>query len=255
MIAITGRSQLFVEIIYILFPIILAVLHIYIGKLYWIHNIIPKERWLSLGSGVSITYVFLDILPELTQAQQEIEQTQLTAIVFLEHHVYILALVGLSLFYGLELLALRSRRRNREAGREDTTSVNVFWLHIGAFAIYNLLIGELFSHTEERSLVSAFLLFFALALHFLVNDDSLRSHHKKTYDRVGRWLLAGTLILGWTVGQYIELHGAAIASLWAFIAGGIILNTLKEEIPDRNESCFWAFSLGAAGYATLLLIV
>lgn len=243
-----------IQIIYLLFPIILAILHIYVGKFYWLHQIIPKRRWLSFGSGVSIAYVFLEILPELTQAQQEIEKTLLTIIGFLEHHVYILALIGLALFYGLELLALRSRRQNREENQKDVTSLHIFWLHIGVFAIYNLLIGELFSNTQEHGLVDTFFLFIAIALHFFVNDDSLREHHKHSYDRVGRWVLAGALFGGWAVGQAMEFHEAAIASLWAFIAGGIIFNTLKEEIPDRRDSCFWAFILGAAGYSTLLFL-
>lgn len=247
-----SAAPIFIKIIYILFPIILAIVHIYVGKLYWLHQIIPKKHWLSLGGGVSIAYVFLEIMPELTQAQREIEKTQLNSILFLENHVYILALLGLALFYGLELLALRSRRQNREVKQEDVTSLHIFWLHIGAFALYNFLIGELFSHAEQQGLVNSFFLFIAIALHFLVNDDSLREHHKHSYDRIGRWLLAGALFLGWIIGQSVELHAAAIASLWAFIAGGIILNTLKEEIPDRRDSCFWAFSLGIAGYTTLL---
>ncbi|MFP4006632.1 MAG: hypothetical protein ACLFV6_01305 [Spirulinaceae cyanobacterium] len=254
LLAVFATDIIFTKIIYILFPIILAILHIYVGKLYWLHQIIPKKRWLSLGSGVSIAYVFLEILPELTQAQQKIEKTLLTIIVFLEHHVYILALVGLALFYGLELLALRSRRQNRESKQEDVTSLNIFWLHIGAFALYNFLIGELFSNVEEQGLINTFFLFIAIALHFLVNDDSLREHHKHSYDGVGRWLLAAALFMGWIVGQAMEFPEAAIGSFWAFIAGGIIFNTLKEEIPDRRDSCFWAFILGVAGYSTLLFL-
>ncbi|MEC4803626.1 MAG: hypothetical protein SAJ12_04400 [Jaaginema sp. PMC 1079.18] len=250
----SSNSQEFFEVIYVLFPIVLSVVHIYVGKFYWLHKIIPKERWISLGSGVSIAYVFLEILPELTQAQRKIEQTQLAVIRYLESHVYILALLGLSLFYGLELLALRSRRQNRESKQVDTTSLDVFWVHIGAFAIYNFLIGEVFSKIEQRDLLGAFLFFIAIALHFLINDDGLRAHHKNIYDRVGRWLLAGALFLGWVSSQWWELHEAAIASLWAFIAGGIVFNTLKEEIPERQESCFWAFSIGAIGYTILLLL-
>lgn len=251
--AIIGTSEIFLDLVYLSFPLILSILHIYVGKLYWLHKIISKERWVSLGSGVSIAYVFLEILPELTQAQKKLEQTSFTILRSLESHVYILALVGLGVFYGLELIALRSRRQNREAGYVDATSPSVFWLHIGAFAIYNFLIGEVFSNIERQNLLSAFFFFIAIALHFLVNDDSLREHHKQTYDRLGRWILAGALFCGWTISQFWEMHEVAIASLWAFIAGGIIFNVLKEEIPDRRDSCFWAFSAGGIGYTILLL--
>ena len=44
-----------------------------------------------------------------------------------------------------------------------------------------------------------------------------------------------------------------LAALIAFLAGGVVLNVLKEEIPEERESCFWAFALAAALYTTLLL--
>jgi zinc transporter ZupT len=45
----------------------------------------------------------------------------------------------------------------------------------------------------------------------------------------------------------------AIALLFAFLAGGVILNVLKEELPEERQSRFWAFTLGAGFYAVLLL--
>lgn len=41
---------------------------------------------------------------------------------------------------------------------------------------------------------------------------------------------------------------------FAFLAGGMILNVLKEELPEERESRFTAFLSGAAGYAALLLL-
>lgn len=41
----------------------------------------------------------------------------------------------------------------------------------------------------------------------------------------------------------------------AFIAGGIILNVLKEELPPARESRYWTFALGATAYGTLLVIL
>jgi hypothetical protein len=32
------------------------------------------------------------------------------------------------------------------------------------------------------------------------------------------------------------------------------MNVLKEELPEERESSFWAFALGAAAYAVVLLI-
>jgi hypothetical protein len=39
----------------------------------------------------------------------------------------------------------------------------------------------------------------------------------------------------------------------AFLAGGVVLNVLKEKLPEQRESRFWAFALGPAFYTVLLL--
>lgn len=250
-----NSSNPILPILAVVFPVVLALINIYVGKVEWLNKIIPEHRWISLGAGVSIAYVFLDILPELSIAQEEIEESGLMWLNFLEKHAYLLALVGLAIFYGLELLANQSRRANREASGEDATSQGIFWVHIGAFAIYNALIGELFSNTEEKGLIPAILLFVALALHFLINDRGLRAHHKKPYDRLGRWILAGSLMTGWILGISFHLPEAFLAVLWGLLAGGLILNVLKEELPDTKESCFPSFTMGAGIYAILLLSI
>jgi TRAP-type C4-dicarboxylate transport system permease large subunit len=110
-------------------------------------------------------------------------------------------------------------------------------------------------HREQTGLLS--LLFFtgAMALHFVVNDYGLRENHKQQYDRIGRWILAAAIIVGWVIGSATEIHQAAIAVLFAFLAGGVVLNVLKEELPEERESRFWAFALGATIYTALLLTI
>jgi hypothetical protein len=70
----------------------------------------------------------------------------------------------------------------------------------------------------------------------------------------GRWILAAAPLLGWLVGVLVELPPIATSALFAFLAGGVVLNVLKEELPEDRESRFWAFAAGTAGYALLLLV-
>ena len=51
----------------------------------------------------------------------------------------------------------------------------------------------------------------------------------------------------------LTIRLTAIIVLFALLAGGIILNVLKEELPEERKSRFWAFALGAGTYAALLL--
>lgn len=232
----------------------LGLVHILAHRLRWI-EIIPHKRWLSFGAGVSIAYVFVDVLPLLSEGQEAVRHAGGVVVDTLKHHVYLLALVGLAVFYGLELVAKRSRAMNRESGGEDCTSPGVFWVHTGFFVLYNALLGYLLHESVEHGLLTCVLLVIALAFHFIVNDHALREHHKTAYDQVGRWILATSVLAGYAVGSLYPVGEATIAVLWGLVAGGLILNVMKEELPDHRESCFWSFVAGLGGYAALLISV
>jgi zinc transporter ZupT len=230
----------------------LALVHLFAGRLRFLEST-PRSIWLSLAGGVSVAYVFVHILPELSAGQEAVRRAADGGLPFLEHHVYLVALLGLAIFYGLERAAITSRRRSREAGGEDVPTPGVFWLHIGSFALYNLLIGYLLRHREQPGLESLLFFFVAIALHFVVNDFGLCEHHKDLYQGTGRWVLAGAVLAGWALGRATEINEAALAVLFAFLAGGVVLNVLKEELPEQRQSRFWAFAAGAGAYTALLL--
>ncbi|MEW6296616.1 MAG: hypothetical protein AB1671_02600 [Thermodesulfobacteriota bacterium] len=230
----------------------LALVHLFAGKLRFLGGI-PRSRWLSMAGGVSVAYVFVHLLPELSEHQDVLAGAVTQALSFLERHVYLVALLGLSTFYGLERLARASRRYRRDAGGPDRTSSTVFWLHIASFGLYNALIGYLL-HRVRPGDASLLFFFLAMALHFVVNDYGLREHHKALYTDYGRRLLAAAVFLGWGIGLLVTLSVVMLAVLMAFLAGGVILNVLKEELPQERESRFGAFAFGAAGYAMLLLL-
>ena len=231
----------------------LAVVHLFSGKLNFL-DVMPRSRWISAASGISVAYVFVHLLPDLAEEQETIREAVGTGFSFLEYHVYLVALAGLATFYGLDRAAKSSRRRRQNAGKEDLTEAGVFWLHVASFSVYNALIGYLLLHRKTPGFQSLFLFAFALGLHFVVNDNGLRKEHKRLYDGVGRWILAAAIVVGWAIGLFSEISEAALAVLFTFLAGGIILNVLKEEIPEERESSFGVFALGATFCAAILLI-
>jgi hypothetical protein len=234
--------------------LVLAALHLLAGRLRFLGGT-PRSIYLSLAGGVSVAYVFVHLLPELAEGQETVSRAAEGALDFAERHVYLLALAGLASFYGLERAAVVSRRRSRTAGETDATGPGVFWLHVGSFALYNALIGYLLLHRAGEESVQSLLVFTAaMGLHFVVNDYGLREHHKQMYDHVGRWILAAAILFGYALGLAVAIRPAALALLFALLAGGVVLNVLKEELPEERESRFWAFALGAGAYAALLLV-
>jgi zinc transporter ZupT len=230
----------------------LAIVHVIIGELRFLEGT-PRSRWLSIAGGVSVAYVFIHLLPELGERQEVLAEALAGTFSFLESHVYLVALAGLVVFYGLDRLAKTSRQQQHKQGEGDTADLKVFWLHIASFGVYNALIGYLLLHRERPGLRSLVFFFIAMALHFVVTDYGLHTDYKRIYQRIGRWVLVAAVLIGWGIGLVTEISAVALAVLVAFLAGGVVLNVLKEELPEERESRFSAFVLGVAGYTALLL--
>lgn len=216
---------------------------------------LPRSRFLSIAGGISVAYVFLHLLPELGVFQDELQgEVEGTAWRFLEHHIYVVAMLGLVIFYGLEQMVKSSKRRQDKAGGENSRD-GVFWVHIASFAFYNALIGYLLIREEYESAWGMLFFFIAMGVHFITNDKGLRATHKDDYDRYGRWLLAVSILVGWGIGALTEVNELIISFLTALLAGGVVLNVLKEELPEERESRFSAFCIGIIGYSVLLLLL
>lgn len=74
----------------------LAALHV-VTRLLTLLDAVPRSRWLSLGSGISVASVFVHLLPELVQIQRELGELAAGPLP-LERHVWLLALTGLAAF-------------------------------------------------------------------------------------------------------------------------------------------------------------
>lgn len=230
----------------------LAAVHVFAGSVRLLGGI-PRSRWLSFGGGISVAYIFIHLLPELAAGQRMLESTGGSLLAAIESQLWLVALGGLVTFYGLERVGKHSRRQTSAGGAPQGTDARVFWLHIGSFAIYNLVIGYLMLDRAAQGVGNLLLFWFAMVLHFFVNDVGLRDHHRERYTRMGRWVLALAVLGGWLLGVTVEVGEAAVAVLVAFIGGGVVLNVMKEELPEERSSSFVAFALGASAYAAVLL--
>jgi zinc transporter ZupT len=227
-----------------------ALIHLLIGRLTFLHAI-PRSRWLSAAGGVAVAYVFLHVLPELAASQRTVRAHLAGADALSGRHVYLIALLGLAVFYGLERLIRRARRAG---ATEDALPRGLFWLHLTSFAVYNVILSYLLLHREDATPAGLLLYFVAIALHLVTTDFGLREDAPAGYDRVARWVLSAAVLAGWGLGVAIAVAEPALAMLFAFLAGGVVLNVLKEELPEERESRFGAFALGAVGYALVLLV-
>lgn len=216
-----------------------AFVHLIASRLRFLHGI-PRSIYLSIAGGASVSYIFLHLIPQLKEASEEI--------VFLnqELSIFIIALLGLCFIYGLERYA-----KIHETEKEH----EIFWVHMLSYGIYNFIIGYLIVDYPEEGTTSLLLFFIAMALHFIVNDSGLLFHHRKLYLKTGKWILVAALLAGGVVALTLQVSTHVIHAAEAFIAGGIIMNVLKEELPENRKSRFWAFMVGVVFYAALMIFL
>jgi len=228
------------------FTVGLVAVHL-IGGRWHVSDPTRRQRWLSAAGGASVAYVFVLLLPEVSEAALFVGERRGEALVA-EQTVYLLALAGFVASYGVEAFVTHRLDSDVES------SPLVFWGHVGLFCLYSGLIAYLLFHQEAPGVLNQFFYALAMALHFSVTDYGLSRHHGAAFDRVARWLLAGATVLGGVVGVLVEIDGLPLSMLFGFLAGAIVLNVVKEELPTLDQSRFAAFAAGAGLYVLVLLL-
>lgn len=66
-----------------------------------------------------------------------------------------------------------------------------------------------------------------MGFHFLTNDHCLRHDEPEGYASKGLWLPAG-----WLPGPTVDVPDPRVDLPFAFLAGGMVLNVLDEELPE-----------------------
>ncbi len=213
------------------------------------------HRWLSVGAGITVAFLFLYLLPELEQFHRHLRDHPVAGEV--DEVIYIAAVVGVTLYYGLEHLAYRVRRRHREETERDDAFGHdwVFWLHMGWYAVYNVIIGTLLLHGEQATIRGLLLYAVAMAVHFLTIDTTMRRHHEHVYRQTGRWVLAAAVLAGWALGAAVPVGVELVALAVGFLSGGLLINAVKDELPSSGRAKFLPFVGGVLFFSALAVVI
>ena len=77
--------------------IIFSLVHLWAEKVRSF-GMLSQGRFLSLGGGVAIAYVFVDLLPKLGKSNMLVERVLAGIFPYFERHVFVMALLGFLLF-------------------------------------------------------------------------------------------------------------------------------------------------------------
>lgn len=192
-----------------------------------------QAKILSFGGGVAIAFIFVDLLPKFCINDQVVQSSGLFP--FLERHVYILALIGFLISYLVE--------------KKRSESFSLI-----SYLIFNFLIGYAISDKNDPDVRPLALFTIAIGLHYFTTDFAMRERQPIKYHNLIRWAAAFSLLAGWFTNLWVSLPETAVALIAAYIAGGVILNVTKHELPNDKPNDMGSFLTGALVYTLLILI-
>jgi hypothetical protein len=215
-----------------------------------------SRHWITASAGASVAYVWLHIIPELSEAQGTFTSlTQDMRLPLPEFRIYLSALFGFVLFYGLEHMSWPNvRLAGRDTGQTGRENP-IYKVRLGGFVAYGGLVSYLMVRDSNRGILSLLTFFLAMGLHFVVVNHSFGEEYGDKYDRSGRWLLAFAVLAGGFIGTFALLPEHTILTLLGFVAGAVIENNTMMELAKGKGGQFWAFFAGAMGYSLLLLAI
>lgn len=212
-----------------------------IGRWRFLHGV-GRSPWLSVSAGTALAYVFVYLLPKLALSQQKLDGSMwVGAYGFWRNHLYLIALVGLVIYYCLDTLARRAVRQSQHQPRRGS-----LLLIVGVYGLYYLQLGYLVADVPRPGVGAYALIAGVLSLHLMGINHGLRDLHPARYESMLRWIYAGATLGGWLVGIFTTLPLATISILSAFIAGGIIYAALREELPSHQAANLVPFVSGVS---------
>ena len=219
----------------------------------WFANHLPGNgrAFISFAGGVAVAYVFLHMMPDLVEYNKPIGRFLLNndwLTPFTELLIYIVALFGFLIYYGFDLLA----ERYRDEGHNDGL---VYGLHLTMFCLYNFLITYTMSLRALSSLTATALFTFAMALHFVLTDRKFCRFYKVQFNHLGRFILISALLMGWICSVIFDPVNILVAAfMLAFLAGSVLLNVFREELPASGLASYYWFTFGSLLITGVLLL-
>ena len=211
-----------------------------------------RRRWASFSAGVSLAYVFVDVFPELAAGTKVIASTIGEGQFASEERVYVIALLGLMVFKSLA--HIRNLAEHGQDSGDEAATPWFLYIHAGALGLYNASIGYLLVGRAHAGMSSLVLYVFAMALHAILIDEELAHQYGGRYGSAGRIWLAASVLAGWAASSNHILSEVAFTRLFAFLAGGIIMTSMRPKTSQGDQRLGWLVS-GTAIYTLVLLII
>lgn len=206
----------------------------------------------SISGGLASGYVILLLIPEIKIFNDAIRDSFLDA--------YVLALLGLVIFKGLQHYCLRLVNQKSSAQQEwGFIQAKVmarsleFKVSCGVFCVYAslVLLTLPFQFGHLAGPVAKVLYVITFALHLGFEMLGLFEQSERDFSSLVPWMAGLSLTLAFVLACANVLPPWLVISGMAFLAGIIILQVFRTELPGASESSFFWFGFGTAVFVLL----
>lgn len=192
-----------------------------------------KMKFISFSAGVSVSYIFLIMLPEIY-----IEGVSINRLLFLA------VLFGFGIFHIIEKY-IRQNFTGPELRKEHR------FVHSATSFIYFFVVGFILVKITEANIVDSTLLFIPIALHIII--DSLPRRSTKKYHL--RVLHASSAFLGAIAAGFIDIGAAGNTALLGFVGGGLLYMVVRESLPRGREGKPLYFVMGLLLFTAVIMVL
>ncbi len=206
-------------------------------------NLKPEEgpkhyRIISFAAGISIAYLFLDLLPQTYEAAVHLKQL-----------VFVFLLLGFAIFHLAEKFAYQH-------SDQDKLARELKEIHAISFFCYYFFVGIVLRDKIQISILEGSLFMIPIALHAGLSTASLAQIHGEIRES---FLLKTTLslsaLLGVVFAILIQVPAVLNNILISFIAGILLYIIVKEFLPEKKKGQPLFFIIGLALFFVFYIFI
>jgi len=219
-----------------LFGLILGVIHLISDKIH-IRKSSLRNKLVSFGAGVSISYIFLSMLP-----------TTYHASIYLEELVFVFLLIGFAIFHIAEKYIYKhaAKEKLRYELKEE---------HSIAFFFYYFIVGIALFYITQANAMEGLLFFIPLAIHAGLSSLSMRELHGKMKESFTvKSLLSAAPLAGMVFAKLVVMPVVVFNAILSFIIGVFLYIVIRELLPEKKKGEPTYFILGMVLFGALIYL-
>ena len=197
-----------------------------------------RSKMISFGAGIAITYLFLQLFPELYDGVRVINKV-----------MYVYVLLGFTAFHILEKHIYQHLDRER-LHRELKEA------HSLALFIYHFVLGIIVVRLFADHFLEGLLFILPLTFHTIVSGISMEDiHYGIKEKKILRILLSSAPLAGVLFALLLHVSAIIFYMLLGFVVGAMLYVTIRDILPKERKGHVEYFLSGSFLYALLIILL